>query len=71
MEKAGQGIASGTNRTHYRPKRNVRFVDVGKTIQMQRFAVVWSQPVFCIDRESSFVLGKVFLYFPLNFGKGS
>jgi hypothetical protein len=32
MEKASQGIARGTNRTHYRPQRNVRFMDLGKTI---------------------------------------
>jgi hypothetical protein len=32
MEKTGQGIASGTDKTHYKPQRNVRFVDLGKTI---------------------------------------
>jgi hypothetical protein len=32
MEKTGQGIARGTNRTHYTPERNVRFMDLGKII---------------------------------------
>jgi hypothetical protein len=46
MEKTGQGIARGTNRAHYKPQKNVRFVDLGKTIQMWRFVVVQSQLVF-------------------------
>jgi hypothetical protein len=40
MEKTSWGIARGTNRIQYMPQRNIRFVDLGKTIQMWRFAVV-------------------------------
>jgi hypothetical protein len=43
MEKPSQGIAGGMNRTHYKPYRNVRFLNLGKTIQMWRSAVVWVQ----------------------------
>jgi hypothetical protein len=32
MEKTGQGIARGTNRTHYRPERNVQFAALRKAI---------------------------------------
>jgi hypothetical protein len=46
MEKTGQGIARGTNKTYYRPHRNVPFVDLGKAIEMRGFAVVRSQLVF-------------------------
>jgi hypothetical protein len=46
IEKTSQGLARWTNRTYYRPQRNDRFVDLGKTIQMWRFGVVWSQLVF-------------------------
>jgi hypothetical protein len=31
MEKTSQGIERGTNRTHYKPQRNARFVNLGKT----------------------------------------
>jgi hypothetical protein len=34
MEETSQGIARGTNGTHYRPRKNVRFVNLGKTIKM-------------------------------------
>jgi hypothetical protein len=46
MEKGSQVMARGTNRTHYRPQRNVRFVDLGETIQMLRLAVVRNQLMF-------------------------
>jgi hypothetical protein len=32
MKKAKQGLAGGTKRTHYRPQRNVGFVDLVKAV---------------------------------------
>lgn len=66
MDKTSQDIAGGTNRTRYKPHRNVRFANLGKTIQMWRSAVVWVQLMFEICKKSSFVFRKELLYSPLN-----
>jgi hypothetical protein len=58
VEKTGQGIARGTSRTHSRSQGYVQFINLGKTIEMLRFALVQNQLVFYIDMESSFVFGE-------------
>lgn len=67
MEETSQGVARGTNRNHCRHQRNVSFANLGNTMFMWRFAMIWSLLVFHIGRNNSFMLGKDFLYFRLYF----
>jgi hypothetical protein len=46
MTKINHGRARGANRAHYRPQKNVRFVNHGKTTEMWRPAVVHRQLAF-------------------------
>jgi hypothetical protein len=68
LNQISQGIARGTNGTHYTPQRNIWLVNLVSTIHMWRFAVMWSH---VLDLEkNSFVFGKKFLYFLFNFNCG-
>jgi hypothetical protein len=55
MKKTSQGMDRGTNGTLYRSQKNARFVNLGKHIQMWRFAVARSQLILWTSRKSSFV----------------
>jgi hypothetical protein len=62
MEKTGKGLARGTKRTRYRPRRKVQFVNFGKIFCMvMNFRLMWTAIISPQDNTSGGILLRTLL----------